>query len=117
MEEMETLKKDVKGSFVELSKAVWGALEEVCNELKGHVEASILKLSAKLDTLKVEKEAEKPSFIPKNDKKDTLEDEQRNKENVKQNKQKPHTSSPQPSSSKRRRNTKFLSKPRIPICG
>ena len=102
MEEMENLKKDVKGSFVELSKAVGGALEEVCNELKGHVEASLLKLSAKIDCLKVDIIAEKPSSIPQND---TIKDTQKNKEDGKGNKkdeqrknEKPYTSSSQPPS-------------------
>ena len=61
LEEMETMKKDIKGSFIELTKGIGAGLVEASNEMNGkfqEIQATIDQLSKKIDKISTKKEEE-----------------------------------------------------------
>ena len=72
MEEMETLKKDIKGSFVELTKGIGMGLVEASNEMNEKfdvMKATLDILNKKMDTILTIKEEERASKL-RNEEKD-----------------------------------------------
>ena len=62
LEELETMKKDIKGSFIELTKGIGGGLVEASNEMNEkfvEMQATIVKLNNKIDTILAQREVEK----------------------------------------------------------